>query len=378
MVGVSRRVRLGLIAIVLVLVAALISARLLSQHGADHPVAGRDLAPSSAASAKTDASPAGSQSPTGARATGSATAGSPTARTSQSATPSGSAGRTVVPPVSSAVDAPAPTASTSTTSATAPRPVWHPRPGTTWQWQITGTVDTTVQPATMFDIDLQDAVPSARRVSVPGFGTVTWPQGVNAGVVARLHSMGKIVICYMDSGAWESYRPDAALFPRSVIGNTTGWDGEDWLDIRSQSWSAYAPLIWARMDLARSIGCDGIEPDQNNPWGNDPGFAISLAQQKAWYLEVARQAHLRGLSVGMKNGIETTDATTIAAFDWDLNEECFQYDECSVLSGFIAAGKAVFQTEYALQPTAFCPTARAMQFSSMKKRYALDAWRITC
>jgi hypothetical protein len=256
--------------------------------------------------------------------------------------------------------------------------VWRPSPGTTWQWQITGTVDETPGRARMFDIDLMDAVPTARTLAVPRFGSVRWPRGDNAGVVRRLHARGKVVICYLDSGAWESYRPDARLFPPAVIGNTTGWNGERWLDIRRQSWDAFAPLIWARMDLAASIGCDGIEPDQNNPLGNNPGFPITRAQQKAWYLRVATAAHARGLSVGMKNGIETIDSDTVAAFDWALNEECFQYHECGVVRRFVAAGKAVFQVEYQGPPESFCPTARSYGFSSLKKKLSLGAWRIVC
>ena len=62
------------------------------------------------------------------------------------------------------------------------------------------------------------------------------------------------------------------------------------------------------MKLAVSLGCDGIEPDQNNPVGNNPGFPITYADEKAWYLEIARQAHALGLSVGMKNGIEIVDS----------------------------------------------------------------------
>jgi len=259
-----------------------------------------------------------------------------------------------------------------------PSKVWRPRPGTTWQWQITGKVDVTVGPAAMFDIDLQDAVPHARTVTVPGFGRVRWPKGDNAGVIKKLHARGKIVICYLDSGAWESYRPDARLFPASVRGNSTGWSGERWLDIRQRSWAKFAPLIWARMDLARSIGCDGVEPDQNNPIGNRPGFPISRADQKAWYLKVAHEAHKRGLSVGMKNGIESIDAQTVAAFDWALNEECFQYRECRALRAFVAAGKAVFQVEYQGSPARFCPQARELRLSSMKKRLSLGSWRATC
>jgi hypothetical protein len=242
----------------------------------------------------------------------------------------------------------------------APRP-WTPAPGTTWQWQITGKVDETL-PVAMYDVDLFDARPGE----------------TNAGIVERLHARGKVVICYLDTGAWESYRPDAARFPRSVIGSPTGWEGERWLDIRRSAWPRFAPIVWRRLDLAKRLGCDGVEPDQNNPVGNDPGFPITLVDQKAWYLEVARQAHRRGLSVGMKNGIEVVDADTVRAFDWALNEECFQYDECEVMSRFVDAGKAVFQVEYALPTSRFCAEANRLRFSSMRKRLVLDAWRRPC
>jgi endo-alpha-1,4-polygalactosaminidase (GH114 family) len=206
----------------------------------------------------------------------------------------------------------------------------------------------------MYDIDLQDAVP---RRTVSHFRlnghrrTVTWAAGDNAGVIAQLHRANKIVICYLDSGAAERYRPDWQLFPRSVRLNNTGWRGEYWLDIRHRNWPHFAPIIWARFALAARIGCDGVEPDENNPVGNVPHSAgITLANEKRWYLKVAAEAHHDGLSVGMKNGIEraVTDADTVHAFDWDLNEECFYFRECGALKQFINAGKSVFQTEYAV------------------------------
>jgi hypothetical protein len=33
-------------------------------------------------------------------------------------------------------------------------------------------------------------------------------------------------------------------------------------------------------------------------------------------------------------------------FDFALNEQCFQYNDCAPLLPFIKAGKAVFQVEY--------------------------------
>ncbi len=267
---------------------------------------------------------------------------------------------------------------------------WRPKPGTTWQWQITGDVRAPFHQVDMYDIDLEDAVPSARTRKIPGYGAVRWPTGQNAGVVDQLHDAGIIVICYLDTGAYESYRPDAHLFPKDVIGNSSGWENENWLDLRRTSWHKFAPIMWSRLRLAAEIGCDGVEPDENNPLGNDPGFPIAAADEKAWYLEVARQAHRLGLSVGMKNGLEVTDEDTVAAFDWALNEECFYYDECDKQAAFVTAGKALFQTEYVsdwkskgadtLPKVAdkVCDDARKRQFSTLVKGTVPDNSFVAC
>lgn len=235
-------------------------------------------------------------------------------------------------------------------------------PTTTWQWQIQGKVDQTV-PAQIFDIDLFDARSGE----------------INAGVIQSLHNAGKTVICYMDSGAWESYRPDANEFPSSVIGNSTGWNGERWLDIRKSAWPKFEWIIVNRMKLAASLGCDGIEPDQNNPVGNNPGFPITYADEKAWYLEVAADAHAQGLLVLMKNGIELLpDTDLVTAFDGDLNEQCYQYKECAGLKSFVSAGKWVGEVEYKGSTDNFCPKANNAGFMAMKKKLSLYAWRIPC
>ena len=263
---------------------------------------------------------------------------------------------------------PAAPASTAIPHTILPASVWQPTPGTTWQWQLVGRVDPTTPGVQMFDLDLFDARPGQ----------------INAGAIDALHARGIVAICYLDTGAWESYRPDASRFPRSVIGNQTyasngsPWTGEHWLDIRRRAWPRFAHIIWDRLDLAVRLGCDGVEPDENNPWGNAPGFPITKDDERTWYLKVAREAHRRGLSVGMKNGVEVVDPRTIAAFDWALNEECFQYRECGRMMPFIHAGKAVFQVEYQGDPASFCPAARARGFSTLKKRLGLGPWRVAC
>jgi hypothetical protein len=249
--------------------------------------------------------------------------------------------------------APSTTAGPPPSTAAPQARFWAPAPSAPWQWQLTTPVDTTVD-VPVYDIDLFDNAKS---------------------VIDELHAQGRKVICYLDAGAWESYRPDADRFPASVIGTSTGWSGERWLDIRQID--VIGPIIEDRLDLAVAKGCDAVEPDQDNGWENNPGFPITREQSITWNIWVANAAHARGLSVGLKNSIGET-AELEPHFDWALNEECFQYDECELLAPFTEAGKAVLQVEYKTDPRVFCPEARARGFSSMKKSLDLDQSRTPC
>ena len=63
-------------------------------------------------------------------------------------------------------------------------------------------------------------------------------------------------------------------------------------------------------------------------------------------------------------------------FDFAINEQCFQYDECEALRPFAAAGKAVFVAEY--ERSDFCGRAQAAGYMALLKRLELDAWREPC
>lgn len=262
-------------------------------------------------------------------------------------------------------------------------PWWQPKPGAhkDWDWQITEPYDISAT-RSVYDLDLFDLAPAGSYLQAPNGTRIAVPEGPLGGEIDNLHARTPrpIVICYLDTGAWEDYRPDARLFPGatgtlpnrprapqagSVIGWDTGWDGERWLDLRAARRGAFAPIIWARLDLAVRMGCDAVEPDQNNPLDNDPGFNITLEDQLSWYEEVAAQAHARGLSVGMKNGHDQPGAASrlVASFDWALPEECGEYDECGELAPFIAAQKAVFAVDYlgGLPTTTLCERQRAAE-----------------
>lgn len=241
--------------------------------------------------------------------------------------------------------APAPPASTGG--------IWIPPLSTSWQWQLTGTIDQSIDVA-MYDIDLFDT---------------------DASVVAALHAKGRKVICYISAGTFEDWRPDAAAFPAGVKGSSNGWPGEKWLDIRQLN--VLAPILGARMDLCKQKGFDGIEPDNVDGYTNKSGFPLTAQDQIAFNTWLADAAHARGLSVGLKNDIDQVD-DLVQSFDWALNEQCFQYNECSAYSTFTKAGKAVFEVEYSLSTAQFCPKAVSMQFNSMKKNLDLDVPRTAC
>jgi len=231
--------------------------------------------------------------------------------------------------------------------------IWKPKPGTSWHWQLTGTLDMN-RPVQMYDIDLFNST---------------------AQTIGSLKAQGKIVICYFSAGSYEDWRPDAATIPQAARGEKMeGWD-ELWLDIRSQG---VRDVMKKRLDLAQSKGCDGVEPDNVDGYMNQTGFPLSSQDQLDYNGFLADEAHARGLSVGLKNDLEQVQQL-VAKFDWALNEECFKYDECSMLTPFVQAGKAAFNVEYTPSTKSeVCPQATSLKLDSQIKNLDLDAWSDPC
>jgi hypothetical protein len=230
---------------------------------------------------------------------------------------------------------------------------WHPDLDTSWQWQLSGTIDQSVD-VQMYDVDLFET--SAAQVDL-------------------LNDGNRYAICYLDAGTYENWRPDASQFPSSVRGKSNGWPGERWLDIRRMS--VLKPIMAARLDQCAVKGFDGVEFDNVDGYANRTGFPLTALEQLKYNVWLANQAHLRGLSAALKNDLGQVK-TLLPYFDYAVNEQCFQYKECSSLLPFIAAGKPVFQVEYQLSPAKFCPKANALNFNSLRKNLSLDAYRVAC
>jgi hypothetical protein len=212
------------------------------------------------------------------------------------------------------------TASPVSPATAVPLP-WVPTPGQTWQYQLQGSINTSVN-ADVFDIDGEDT---------PAY------------VVSNLHAQGKVAICYFSAGSWENWRSDAAAFPATVKGRTNGWPGEKWLDIRQRS--VLRPIMDARLSRCAAKGFDGAEPDNVDGYTNRTGFALTGAHQAAYNRMIANLAHSHGLKVGLKNDVDQA-ALLEPSFDFAVNEQCTQYSECGTLGAFTRAGKPVFHVEY--------------------------------
>jgi hypothetical protein len=247
-----------------------------------------------------------------------------------------------------------PSAAASATSAAsaAAKAMWRPRAGLTWQWQLSGTIDASVD-VQVYDID----------------------GDTPASVVAKLHAAGRRVICYVNVGAWEDFRADKNAFPASVLGKSNGWPGERWLDIRRIS--DLKPIMAARFAACAAKGFDGIEADNVDGYVNDTGFDLTADDQLAYNRMFAALAHADGLAVGLKNDGDQV-GQLLPSFDFSVDEQCFEYQECDQLKPFISADKPVFEVEYNLETSAFCAQATALGFSSMRKNLALDAPRWPC
>ena len=231
---------------------------------------------------------------------------------------------------------------------------WVPAADATWQYQLQGRIDTSVD-ADVYDVDLFD-VPESK--------------------IDTLHDDGRHVVCYLSAGSWERWRPDAGDFPDQVLGRKLdGWPGERWLDIRRID--LLGPIMESRLDLCAAKGFDAVDYDNVEGYRNGSGFPLSGADQVAYNRWLADAAHDRGLSVGLKNDLGQIRELE-PHFDFAVNEQCFQYDECRRLEPFLDAGKNVIIVEYRSELGQFCGDADQLGAVAMRKKLSLRVWRQPC
>ena len=250
--------------------------------------------------------------------------------------------------------------------------LWRPTRGMTWDWQLTSSVNTQA------DVDIYD---------IDAFLA-------SEKLIASLHAKGRKVVCYVNVGAWEDFRPDAAQFPASVLGKVwseTKYQDEKWLDIRQLD--VLGPILEARFDMAKKKGCDAIEPDNIDGYEDSgqpsdrTGFHLTYQDQLTFNRYIACEAHKRGMSVALKN--DSSQVRELARdFDFVVSEQCFDYRECKDYKPFLDANKAVLVAEYiedlgdaaSAQSTfsGWCAESKKLGLSTILKKNKLDSWRQDC
>jgi hypothetical protein len=256
---------------------------------------------------------------------------------------------------------------------------WQPQVGQAKNWDIQLSAVDVSMPRLMYDLDLWALVPSPTKLDYGDDKPVMVPAGALAGTIAQLHARtpSTIVICHVETGLWELSRPDAVKFPGynadpakipdnpdapapgtvtgdpapgSVIGWNLGSADQRLLDTSAAARQMWAPIMFKRFDLARQIGCDGIEPAHNDAAVYASGFTVKTEDTFAWYAEVAMQGHTRMLSTGMKGGDQDQLGGLIdmAAdqFDWLMIERCGEHKRCDRAQPFLQVHKPVFAIDY--------------------------------
>lgn len=265
--------------------------------------------------------------------------------------------------------------------------IWRPPLDSRWQYQLEGSeaypktggvnVDICEVPQsggpcvrpTVFDIDLYAAE------EVTGNNNT-----LNTAAVQAIHARGAKAICYIDAGSIEEFRPDYQQFVdwhekngHSLLGKpfSPEFPNERWANINNDRGQRdfLLKMMAARVDKCVQAGFDGVEFDVVNAHeeGREvTGWDISPATQLVYNRALADLAHSRGLSVALKNDLSQA-AELAPYFDYAVNEECFEHDECSELNAFVKAGKPVFHVEYRTSPSSFCALSRTLRFNSIKK-----------
>jgi hypothetical protein len=108
---------------------------------------------------------------------------------------------------------------------------------------------------------------------------------------------------------------------------------------------------------------------------------LTKAIEESFMRTLTTYAHNAGLAMLMKNPDDTGDsyaADMVPYTDGVLSEQCNEYSSCDALTGFITAGKAVFQVEYNVATSSFCPADNTRNFNGMRQNVSLSGGRQPC
>jgi len=273
--------------------------------------------------------------------------------------------------------------------------IFYPPTTYRWQYQLTATAaDGTSYPSTQGIDTTVCAVPYTGGACVEpliinfDFYESSSISGSNnflyaTGAVNSLHSMSKKAIGYVDAGDVEQGRPDYQQYvdfdnacSGCLIGNPfSGFRSEYMLNINNDKGQAdfIRKMVSARTDRVAANGFDAVEYDVLCNYENKSGFTITDATQASFNISLAAIAHNHFLSVPLKSDVDqATESPIESAFDFVIDEQCNQYSQCGNYSSWQAASKAIFNVEYKLATSKFCPQDNSANINGILKNYSLD------
>ena len=232
-----------------------------------------------------------------------------------------------------------------------PPPWWQPAAGTVKDWdiQLSNPIDVSAT-REMYVLDLWDLVPAPTMLDYGDGAPVTVPVGANAGKIAELRGRGVKVICHINTGALDAGEPDAMKFPAAVVGNVIDPMKPDlkYLDISTAGRAQWTKYMYERFDLAKAIGCDGVDGAYNDTASSNTGFTVTASEQFSWYAALVKQLHDRELSAGMRGGNTIPDLVDTGAqdYDWMIIERCGEFGDCDTARPFLEKRRVVFAIDY--------------------------------
>ncbi len=232
--------------------------------------------------------------------------------------------------------------------------VWRPSPELTWQIQLTGEVDTSLD-VELYDVDL--AVPEASLL--------------------ELESAGRRIACFFSAGSLEPWREDADQFPDEAVGNPMQlYPTEHWLDVTN---SQVKTLMIERLSTAQSQGCDAVQPSNLDGYVEDNGFGLTSEDYLAFALELAQAAHQRGLAFAWSSDPMLLNALGNQV-DFALVTSCIDEGTCDAWAPLSDAGKAVLNVEFGDEDSAdtICAAATEAGINTIIKNSDFDEFRLAC
>jgi hypothetical protein len=264
---------------------------------------------------------------------------------------------------------------------------WKPGPEVLpWQWEIDHPLD--LSNAT--DLGTNDTLPDGQPAPAPKVYDIDGMLNP-ASTVTALHARGAHVICYVEVGSAGNYYSAAQegiattyyaqYQDAGVLGDALSGYPEHFLNINSAATVRITEAMIAQQCAAK--GFDAVETDLDETYaGSDgaTGFTLTQADEVAYMTKLADFMHRLGLGWVIKNPDDTGDnyATLMEPLaDAVLTEQCNEYSTCSALSAYLGH-KAIFNAEYNLPTSSFCPSDIAAKINGTLFPVALNGPRSPC